>query len=87
MEPRLGLNQILFLAILAWIAMRGFAPLWAVGIIAAWYFGLLYLEQNGTLDRWNATRVLGMILMVRTGRGKIALEKMARPRRFWRAYG
>jgi len=67
--------------------MRGFAPIWAVGIIAAWYFGLLYLEQNGTLDRWNATRVLGMILMVRTGRGKVALEKMARPRRFWRAYG
>jgi membrane-associated protease RseP (regulator of RpoE activity) len=28
-----------------------------------------------------------MILMVRTGRGKVALEKMARPRRFWRAYG
>ncbi len=48
MEPRLGLNQILFLAILAWIAMRGFAPLWIVGIIAAWYFGLVYLEQNGT---------------------------------------
>ena len=87
MERRLELNQILFLAFLAWIAMRDFAPLWVVGIIAAWYFGLVYLEQNGTLDRWNATRVLGMILMVRTGRGKVALEKMARPRRFWRAYG
>ena len=87
MERGLSLNQILFLLILAWAGVRGWAPIWVVGLIAGWYFALLHLEQNGTLDRWNATRVLGIILMLRTGRGKHALETLSKPRRFWRAYG
>jgi len=87
MERGLSLNQILFLGLLAWAGVRGWAPIWALAIITGWYFALVYLEQNGTLDRWNATRVLGIILMLRTGKGKIALEHLAKPRRFWRAYG
>ena len=87
MERGLSLNQILFLGLLAWAGVRGWAPIWAIAIVGAWYFALVYLEQNGTLDRWNATRVLGIILMLRTGKGKVALEQLAKPRKLWRAYG
>ena len=64
MERGLSLNQILFVGLLAWAGVRGWAPIWALVLIAAWYFALVYLEQNGTLDKWNATRVLGIILML-----------------------
>ena len=53
-----------------------------------WYLLLRYWENSGKLDQWNASRIFfGMILMVRTGRGKKALEKVSKPRKFWRAYG
>jgi len=87
MERGLSLNQILFLCILGWVGLQGWAPFWAIGLIIGWYFSLVLLEENGTLDRWNATRALGLILMLRTNRGKDALEMLARPRRFWRAFG
>ncbi len=87
MERGLNLNQILFLGLLGWAGIRGWAPLWVIIVIACWYFSLVYLEFNGTLDKWNATRVLGIILMLRTGRGKVALEQFSRPRKFWRIYG
>ena len=87
MERGLNLNQILFLGLLGWAGIRGWAPLWMIIVIACWYFSLVYLEFNGTLDKWNATRVLGIILMLRTGRGKVALEQFSRPRKFWRIYG
>jgi membrane-associated protease RseP (regulator of RpoE activity) len=54
---------------------------------AFWYLVLIQLEQRGVLDRWNATRILGIILMVRTKRGHRMLDRIARPRRFWRAFG
>ena len=87
MERGLNLNQILFLGLLGWAGIRGWAPLWVIIVIACWYFSLVCLEFNGTLDKWNATRVLGIILMLRTGRGKVALEQFSRPRKFWRIYG
>ena len=52
-----------------------------------WYFVLKNWENNGTLDRWNATRIFGIALMLRTKHGQKTLEKMAKPRAFWRAYG
>ena len=55
--------------------------------IFAWYVMLRIWEKNGVLDRWNATRVFGIILMVRSSMGLKTLEKVARPRRFWRIYG
>ncbi len=87
MAKGLSLNETLFVAILLWAGIRGWLPIWAAGLLIGWYFSMRLLEDNGTLDRWNATRVLGIILMLRTGRGKVALETLARPRRFWRAYG
>lgn len=55
--------------------------------ILAWYILLRVLENKGVLDKWNASRALGVILMVRTQKGLGLLEKLARPRKFWRAYG
>lgn len=60
---------------------------WVVVAVLLWWMLLRRWEANGTLDRWNASRALGFILMVRTQRGIGLLEKVARPRRFWRAYG
>ncbi len=86
-EASLDFTQILFLGILALFWVNGWAPLWIVVLIGAWYLGLLALERRGILDRWNATRALGIILMLRTNRGKRVLERVSQPRRFWRAYG
>ena len=56
-------------------------------LLLAWYILIKTWERNGTLDRWNATRALGIVLMVRTQRGQRLLERLAKPRRFWRIYG
>ena len=56
-------------------------------LILVWYVLLRIWENNGTLDRWNATRVFGVILMVRSKKGLKILDKTASPRGFWRFYG
>jgi len=60
---------------------------WAFAVLGIWIILLGQLEHRGVLDRWNATRVLGGILMIRTKRGQKALEKIAKPRRAWRIFG
>ena len=55
--------------------------------ILVWYILLRNWERNGVLDRWNATRVFGIILMVRSNKGLKLLDKTAKPRKFWRIYG
>ena len=63
---------------------------WKLFLIAviAWYFLLKYWEKSGKLDEWNASRIFfGMVLMLRTSKGKKTLEFISKPRRFWRAYG
>ena len=57
-----------------------------VGIIM-WIVLLGFLQSRGYLDRWNATRALGFILMIRTQKGKASLERVSKYRRFWRGYG
>jgi membrane-associated protease RseP (regulator of RpoE activity) len=56
-------------------------------VLILWYILLRNWERNGVLDRWNATRVFGIILMVRSSRGLKILDKVAKPRKFWRFYG
>ena len=58
-----------------------------VAVIAIWYFGLIMLEENGILDKWDATRVLGIILMLRTRQGQKILDTVSSNRKFWRIYG
>ena len=62
-------------------------PLWLVLLIGIWYSALVVCETMGILDRMDATRVLGAILMLRTRRGKRVLEAVSSSRGFWRAYG
>jgi len=57
-------------------------------LIIAWYILLKYWENSGKLDEWNASRIFfGMVLMIRTPKGKKSLEIISKPRKFWRAYG
>ena len=63
------------------------APVWLVALLAIWYSGLLYAESTGLLDKMDATRALGVILMIRTRRGMRLLESVSKPRKFWRAFG
>ena len=53
----------------------------------AWLVFLSKMQRNGYLDKLNATKALGFILMLRTQKGKKLLEKVSRPRKFWRIYG
>ena len=52
-----------------------------------WYILMRSWESSGKLDDWKASRALGFILMLRTSWGKNVLEKISKPRKFWRAYG
>ena len=53
--------------------------------VLLWYILLRYWENSGKLDKWNASRIFfGMVLMVRTGKGKDTLEMVSKPRKFWR---
>jgi membrane-associated protease RseP (regulator of RpoE activity) len=47
----------------------------------------VYAESTGVLDRFDATRALGVILMIRTRRGMRLLEFISKPKRFWRGFG
>ena len=55
--------------------------------IIIWYILLKSWERSGLLDKWNSTRALGAILMIRTTRGLKTLEKLSKPRKFWRIFG
>tara|TARA_B100000676_G_scaffold244083_1_gene246100 strand:- start:180 stop:1607 length:1428 start_codon:yes stop_codon:yes gene_type:complete len=62
-------------------------PIWALTAGTIWYLGLLWLEDVGTLDRYEVSRVLGVVLMVRTKQGQGVLEKVSSTRKFWRGFG
>ena len=62
-------------------------PIWGAIIMIIWYSALITLENNGTLDNWDATRVLGFILMIRTKKGRVILERVSKYRKFWRGFG
>ena len=60
---------------------------WGFAALCIWVLILGQLERRGIFDRWNASRVLGGLLMLRTKRGQDTIEKAAKPRKFWRWYG
>ena len=73
--------------ILSVLLIYGILPLWAVIALSGWYLFVLYLEDYGFLDRWNFERVLGIVLMIRTSRGRGFLEYISKNRKFWRFFG
>ena len=52
-----------------------------------WLYILSKMQKNGYLDKLNATKALGFILMLRTQKGIRLLERISKPRKFWRIYG
>jgi len=85
MEPgqRSYLMPLLTLSILYLFGM----PLWALIAITIWYLSLLWLEDEGILDKYGISRMLGVVLMVRTKQGQGVLEKVSSTRKFWRGFG
>ncbi len=55
-------------------------------VIAAWIVAVLYLESIGFWAKRNVTAV-GPLLMWKTVRGRELIDRVARWRRLWRAYG
>ncbi len=84
-ESRGGVSLMPYL-LLCMLYLVG-VPLWLVLLIGIWYAVLVVSETRGILDRMDATRVLGAILMLRTRKGKVLLDKISRKKSFWRAYG
>jgi len=83
-RSRSRIGELLFIVIATALAVQ-IHP--ALALIVVWYILLKGLEEFGILDKWDATRILGVVLMVRTKRGQRVLEAISRPRKFWRAFG
>ena len=65
-DGSLGLNQILMIAGLVLLTVNGLLSLPLGGFLILWYISILFLDRNGYLERWDCSRVLGIILMIRT---------------------
>ena len=72
-----GLNQILMIAGLVLLTVNGLLSLPLGGFLILWYVSILFLDRTGYLERWNCTRVLGIILMIRTNKGKDTADFIA----------
>ncbi|MEA3137775.1 MAG: hypothetical protein QOC71_2056 [Thermoplasmata archaeon] len=59
----------------------------ALGLVVLYVVLLVWLVQTDRMRKWNLSLMLGFALMVRTQRGKGAIEAIARPKRFWNAFG
>lgn len=59
----------------------------AIGLVVAYVAFVVWLVQSGRMQKWNLSLMLGFALMVRTQRGKKALDALARPKGFWNVFG
>ncbi|MFO1535504.1 MAG: site-2 protease family protein [Thermoplasmatota archaeon] len=57
-----------------------------LALLAAYIGFIVWLVNTGRLQKWNLSLMLGVILMVRTQRGKGLLDLLAKPRRFWNLF-
>ena len=83
----MGKIPIYPILIFSMLLIFGILPFWAVVALGGWYSLALYLEESGFLEKWNLERVLGIVLMIRTTRGRGFLEYISKNRRFWRFFG
>ena len=58
----------------------------AAGAVILWTAFFFYLQRRKLLEPRNLS-LAGPIVMWRTGRGRNLIERLARPKRFWRAFG
>lgn len=55
-------------------------------IVVAWTVLFFFLQHRKLLESRNLT-LAGPIVMWKTGRGRALIDRLARPKRFWRAFG
>lgn len=55
-------------------------------IVAGWTVFFVYLQHRKLLEPRNLS-LAGPIVMWKTGRGRALIDRLARPKRFWRAFG
>ncbi|MES2155614.1 MAG: site-2 protease family protein [bacterium] len=58
-----------------------------LGLVAAYVVFVFWLVQTKRLEKWNLSLMLGIVLMIRTQKGKGTIDFIARPKRFWNAIG
>ncbi|MDY7081669.1 MAG: metalloprotease, partial [Halobacteria archaeon] len=56
-----------------------------LGFLLYWTL-VLILDNRGILERYNI-KTAGPLLMLKTLRGRKLLDRLARPKKFWRIYG
>ncbi len=60
--------------------------LYAGAAILLWWFGLYLLDRRKLLEKHNLS-LAGPILMWKTQKGRDLIDRISRPRRFWRFFG
>ena len=58
---------------------------WVLGGFLVYWIIVAALDARGVLERYNASAA-GPLVMFRTGKGRNLLDRLAAPKRFWRAY-
>ncbi|MDZ7687854.1 MAG: site-2 protease family protein [Halobacteriales archaeon] len=59
---------------------------WVLGGFVAYWAVVFALDQRGFFEKYNASAV-GPLVMLRTLKGREFVDRIARPKRFWRIYG
>lgn len=59
----------------------------ALALLAAHVVVVYILVRTGRLAKWNMSLMLGIVLMLRTQRGRKLIDALARPKRAWNAMG
>ncbi len=57
------------------------------GLLWAYILFLLWLAKSGRMAKWNLSLMLGLVLMIRTQKGRKTLDVLAKPKRFWNVLG
>ncbi len=57
-----------------------------LAVVVAWTLIFFYLQHRKLLESRNVS-LAGPIVMWKTGRGRALIDRLARPKRFWKAYG
>lgn len=57
------------------------------GLVWAYIIFLFWLVRSGRMQKWNLALMLGVVLMIRTKHGRKTLDRIAKPKRLWNAFG
>ncbi|MGB1585486.1 MAG: site-2 protease family protein [Thermoplasmatota archaeon] len=60
---------------------------WFFGLLWAYILLIFWLIRSGKMQDWGLSLAFGFVLMIRTQKGKGALEAISRPKRFWNLFG